>query len=292
MIYKVRHVTAVRYAAMVQLARFNLRLKPAPWPGQTLLDYRLAVEPRRASITTREGAYVVNHSRILMRDPISDLSIESSFTVEVTPAPVPGLSDGPPLERLRRSAFDDRDLSKTGPASYLYPSPMAPMENEIAHWAAQLFEGAETVVAAGTALMSAIYREFAYDGDATKADTPPIEAFRKRHGVCQDFAHIMIIAARAHGIPAAYVSGYLRTIPPPGSPRLVGADATHAWVNLWCGEEWGWVGFDPTNNLIVLGDHIFTAMGRDYGDVAPVDGVFLGSGGQSMSVSVDVEPIS
>ena len=101
----------------------------------------------------------------------------------------------------------------------------------------------------------------------------------------------MIVAARAHGIPAAYVSGYLRTLPPPGKPRLVGADAMHAWVNLWCGAELGWVGFDPTNNALVRTDHIFTAMGRDYADVAPIDGVFRGGGRQKLDGAVDVLPL-
>jgi transglutaminase-like putative cysteine protease len=101
----------------------------------------------------------------------------------------------------------------------------------------------------------------------------------------------MIIAARAHGIPAAYVSGYLRTLPPPGMPRLVGADAMHAWAALWCGEELGWVGFDPTNDVFARTDHIFVAMGRDYSDVAPLDGVFHGGAGQAMFFSVDVAPL-
>lgn len=291
MIYKVRHVTEVRYAAMVQLARFNLRLKPADWPGQKLLDYQLIVNPRPASISTSESAYVVNHSRILIREPISQLNIESRFTVDVSPQLAPGPADGPSLADLRRATLDNRDLSKLGPASYLYASPMAGMEQNIGQWAGAIIAEEQSVVGAGMALMQAIYRDFTYDDDATKADTPPIEAFRKRRGVCQDFAHIMIIAARALAIPAAYVSGYLRTIPPPGAEKLVGADATHAWVNLWCGDALGWVGFDPTNNMIAQDDHIFTGMGRDYGDVAPVDGVFLGNAGQSMTVSVDVEPV-
>jgi transglutaminase-like putative cysteine protease len=140
--------------------------------------------------------------------------------------------------------------------------------------------------------MAALHSEMQYDDGATGADTSPLEAFHQRRGVCQDFAHVMIVAARAHGVPAAYVSGYLRTLPPPGRPRLVGADAMHAWVNLWCGDELGWVGFDPTNNVFAETDHIFVAMGRDYGDVAPLDGVFHGGKGQEMSVSVDVEPFS
>ncbi|RYD63112.1 MAG: transglutaminase family protein, partial [Sphingomonadales bacterium] len=137
-----------------------------------------------------------------------------------------------------------------------------------------------------------IKREFRYDGKATAFDTPVAEAFAKRHGVCQDFAQVMIAAVRAAGLPAAYVSGYLRTRPPAGKPRLVGVDATHAWVNVWCGPALGWVGFDPTNGCTVGSDHIVTAVGRDYSDVAPIDGVFLGQDGQDIHVSVDVEPIA
>jgi len=147
------------------------------------------------------------------------------------------------------------------------------------------------VLEAGQSLMAAIHREFRYDGAATQVDTPASEAFAARHGVCQDFAHVMIVAARAHVIPAAYISGYLRTIPPQGQPRLIGADATHAWAALWCGDALGWVGFDPTNDVLASTDHIFTAMGRDYADVAPIDGVVLGGGRQRVEVSVDVEPV-
>jgi transglutaminase-like putative cysteine protease len=168
---------------------------------------------------------------------------------------------------------------------------MAPHSAEIAAWAAPLLPAQQGVLAAGQALMQAIHDEFTYDGSATTTDTLPEAAFRARHGVCQDFAHVMIVAARAHGIPAAYVSGYLRTIPPPGRPRLVGADATHAWAALWCGDELGWIGFDPTNATLARSDHIFTAMGRDYADVAPLDGVFHGGAGQTMTVAVDVVPV-
>ena len=197
---------------------------------------------------------------------------------------------GPSVAQVRDRAARSRDLSAMGPASYLYPSPMAPNSPEIAAWAARFFPSAQGALAAGCALMRAIYDEFTYDGDATTSETLPDQAFQARHGVCQDFAHVMIVAARAHGIPAAYVSGYLRTIPPPGQPRLIGADATHAWATLWCGEELGWVGFDPTNDTLARSDHIFTAMGRDYADVAPLDGVFHGGAGQRLAVSVDVAP--
>ncbi len=138
--------------------------------------------------------------------------------------------------------------------------------------------------------MRRIRDEFTYDPEATTVSTPVLDAFTARHGVCQDFAQVMISGLKGLGLPAAYVSGYLRTIPPPGKPRLEGADATHAWVSLWCGEAAGWVGFDPTNDLLVQNDHIVLAVGRDYSDVAPIDGIILAPGDQTLKVEVDVIP--
>jgi transglutaminase-like putative cysteine protease len=189
---------------------------------------------------------------------------------------------------LARSA---RDLSPTAPANYLFPSPLIATFPEIAAWCATELRPDRGVVEAGLALAKAIKRDFRYDGSATQLDTSPAEAFEQKRGVCQDFAQIMISGARSAGLAAAYVSGYLRTIPPPGKARLVGADATHAWVLIWCGPERGWIGFDPTNGVTMGPDHIVMAIGRDYGDVAPIDGIFLGRDGQKIDVSVDVEPL-
>jgi transglutaminase-like putative cysteine protease len=146
------------------------------------------------------------------------------------------------------------------------------------------------VVEAAAELMTRIRDDFKYDPKATAVSTPLSDAFDKRGGVCQDFAHIMIAGLRGLGLPAVYVSGYIRTLPPPGKPRLVGADASHAWVSLWCGDMFGWLDFDPTNAVLAGNDHIVIARGRDYADVSPIDGVILASGNQELSVSVDVAP--
>ena len=292
MIYEIRHLTRLRYDGLVRLARLNLRLRPAPWPGQVLHDFALIIDPRPAIVEEDAGPWIVHRHRLTMRDPLAKLAIESRLRVEVAaPSFALDMAVGPTVTEVRAAALAHRDLSAMSPASYLYASAMAASSAEIAHWAEPFFTPGATVMQAGREIMAAIHTAFAYDGAATKVQTPAIDAFHQRRGVCQDFAHVMIVAARAHGIPAAYVSGYLRTIPPAGQPRLVGADATHAWVNLWCGAALGWVGFDPTNNVFVGSDHIFTAMGRDYTDVAPIDGVFLGGGGQRMTVSVDVMPV-
>ncbi|MDF8333042.1 transglutaminase family protein [Novosphingobium cyanobacteriorum] len=292
MIYEVRHVTTVNYASPVQLARFNLRLTPAPWPGQVLHEHALMIDPMPSAMEEDEGPFVVHRARIAMREPLGHIEIESHFRMEVSePSFDLDMAVAPTVAQVREAAAAHRDLCAMGPASYLYPSPMAPLSPAITQWAAPMLQPGASILDAGRALMHAIHAEFTYDGAATTADTPPDEAFEARHGVCQDFAHVMIVAARGHGIPASYISGYLRTLPPPGQPRLVGADATHAWAALWCGEDLGWVGFDPTNDCLVKTDHIFTAMGRDYADVAPMDGVFRGGAGQTMTVSVDVEPV-
>jgi transglutaminase-like putative cysteine protease len=138
--------------------------------------------------------------------------------------------------------------------------------------------------------MRRIKAGFAYEIGATTVETTPAMSFRLRRGVCQDFAHVMISGLRGLGLPAAYVSGYLRTVPKPGEPRLEGADAMHAWVMVWCGEAAGWCGLDPTNAVLAGDDHVVLAIGRDYADVAPIDGIVFASGEQRLEVSVSVTP--
>jgi transglutaminase-like putative cysteine protease len=291
MMYQVRHVTQVRYDSAVNLARFNLRLKPAPWPGQVLTDYRLTVSPQPRVIVEESGPFLVNVERLTLDQPTASLTVTSEFSVTVAAPALPLPYAAPGVAEVRAAALAERGLGPVDPAGYLFASPVAAMVPAIADWAQARLPAAGSVIDVATALMHAIHREFVYDGTATRADTPPAQAFAARRGVCQDFAHILLIALRQLGVPAAYVSGYLRTIPPPGKARLVGADATHAWVNVWCGHAIGWVGFDPTNAVLAGTDHIFTAMGRDFADVSPLDGVFIGGSGQRMTVAVDVAPL-
>ena len=291
MIYHVRHQTLLRYAAPVRLARFNLRLRPAPWAGQWTSDYALEVDPAPSSIESRPGGWPVNVARLVIESPITQLRIESRFRAGVQPgAPIFPQKDDPSIAMVAQAALVERDMGPSAPAHYLYASPRAPLLPEIGGWAASLLASDRPVIRAALELACHIQSEFAYEPGATDAATPVADAFAARHGVCQDFAHVMVVALRIAGLPAAYVSGYLRTDPPPGMPRLVGADAMHAWVMLWCGPTRGWIGFDPTNGCITGDGHLFVAMGRDYADVAPMDGLFLGGAGQSLSVMVDVAP--
>jgi transglutaminase-like putative cysteine protease len=163
--------------------------------------------------------------------------------------------------------------------------PLAPAVTE---WTANSFPPGRSIVAGVIDLTRRIHRDFAYDPAATDVATPLARAFAARRGVCQDFAHVMIAGLRGLGLPAAYVSGYLRTEPPPGEKRLEGADAMHAWVEAWCGPALGWIGFDPTNGIVAGSDHIVVGHGRDYTDVSPVTGIILSSGTQGHSVAVDV----
>ena len=291
MIYDIRHVTRFDYGANVKFARCNLRLKPIHWSGQTLETYALTISPSGRTAPARAEAGLANVTRLVIEEPVRHLVIESisRMTVDrLIPVPSP---DDPTLGEIAAAARASRDASPAGPANYLFPSPLIPLDRDIADWCAIDLDPGRPCLEAAIALAWRIQEEFEFDAEATLVDTSPHDAFLKRRGVCQDFAQIMITGLRAAGLPAAYASGYIRTIPPPGQERLVGADATHAWVLLWCGDALGWVGVDPTNGIWMAADHIVMAIGRDYAEIAPIDGIVLGSGAQKMQVSVDVAPV-
>jgi transglutaminase-like putative cysteine protease len=290
-IYDIRHVTRFDYGRPVAFARCNLRLKPILWSGQRVERYALAVTPAGHTSPALAEAGLANVTRLVVTERVRNLTIESVSRVVVDRmVPVPQ-ADDPTLAEVAALARANRDLSPAGPSAYLYPSPLIPLDADIAAWCAQDLDPDRNALEAGIALARRIQRDFAFDPTATLVDTPPREAFLKRRGVCQDLTQIMITGLRAAGLPAAYASGYIRTIPPPGQERLIGADATHAWVMLWCGPARGWVGVDPTNGIWMAGDHVIMAVGRDYAEIAPIDGIVLGSGAQKMDVSVDVAPV-
>jgi transglutaminase-like putative cysteine protease len=195
------------------------------------------------------------------------------------------------LAALPKELASARRLDARAPSHFLAASPMIAPDAAVTRYALDVTGDSATVYEAALALNAALNRDMRYDADATDVGTPLSDAFEARHGVCQDFSHIMIAGLRQLGIPAAYVSGYLRTIPPEGTPRLEGADAMHAWVAVWCGAKTGWVEFDPTNDLVIATDHIVVGYGRDYSDVAPVRGVIRTAGSQTTKQAVDVIPV-
>lgn len=290
-VFSVRHSTRFTYEKAVSFARCNLRLRPIDWAGQTLIDHRLKVLPGGMLSQAPQRSSLAHTTRLVIPGATGRIEIVSEAEVEVHRQPqFPAFGD-PDVAKVAEMARTSLDVSDTAPANFLYPSPYIPPDDAIAQWSAESLLPDRPVIEAADALSKRIYAEFRFDPDATKTETPPAEAFAARAGVCQDFAQIMICGLRAAGLPAAYVSGYIRTLPPPGGEKLKGADATHGWVMVWCGPDRGWVGLDPTNGIFMAGDHIVMAIGRDYLDIAPIDGIFTGHGAQDIAVAVDVEPI-
>ena len=288
MIYDIRHVTTYAYESAVSFARCTLRLEPKSGDGQRLVSHAVDIRPRPADRTLRRDFFGTCTESIVIETPHRHLRIDSRARVEVSRRAPARTAASPAWERIRDLSFDANSLGPASPIGYVFASPLVPIQKQVTAYAAASLPPGGGIFAGAVDLMHRIRTEFKYDPKATVISTPLVEVFDKRHGVCQDFAHVMIAGLRGLGLPAAYVSGYLRTIPPPGKPRLQGADATHAWVSLWCGTEIGWIGFDPTNDILVENDHIVLAVGRDFSDVSPVDGIIVGSRKQKLSVAVDV----
>lgn len=291
MIFELRHRTTYRYQRSVNFTRCALRLSPADTASQHLLQNDIQIKPKPAATSERVGAFGERILAISVETPHRELVVEARSRVWVERRVLPAHDASPAWEDVRDAACAARSLDFGSPAHFLFPTPMTPLLDAFTGYGRDCFPSGAPIIVCAKALSDRIHRDFVYDPKATVVTTPAIKAFAARRGVCQDFAHIMIACLRGLGLPAAYVSGYLRTVPPEGKARLQGADATHAWVSLWCGEDLGWVDFDPTNALVVGDDHIELAVGRDYADVAPIDGVIVGGGEQDIRVAVDVIPI-
>jgi transglutaminase-like putative cysteine protease len=287
-IYDIRHVTTYAYESPVSFARCSLRLEPRSGDGQQLVSHSVDIRPRPADRTVRRDFFGTHTESIVIETAHRHLRIDSRSRVSVSRRAPGRTAPSPAWEDVRDLAFEAVSLGPASPVGYVFASALVPVQPAVTAYASASFPRGMGVLVGTVDLMHRIRSEFKYDPKATVISTPLEEVFEKRHGVCQDFAHVMIAGLRGLGLPAAYVSGYLRTIPPEGKPRLQGADATHAWVSLWCGPRLGWIGFDPTNDLLVENDHIILGVGRDFSDVSPVDGIIVGSRKQKLSVAVDV----
>jgi transglutaminase-like putative cysteine protease len=288
MIYDIRQVTTYRYASPVAYARHVLRLTPIDRMGQRVHAAAVDIEP--TPVERREGHdFFGNRMTWVELDrPHDTLSVQVAARVAVKRDIA--LEATPPWEAIRDAAFASVDLSPNSPAHYLFSSRQVSLDPEIRAYAAASFAVGRPILDAAVDLMRRIKADFTYEIGATTASTTPPMSFALRRGVCQDFAHVMISGMRGLGLPAAYVSGYLRTGQPSDKDKLQGAGAMHAWVLVGCGEEVGWRGLDPTNGIFAGDDHVVLAIGRDYADVAPIDGVIFASGGQRLEVSVSVTP--
>jgi transglutaminase-like putative cysteine protease len=291
MLYDVGLTIAYLYDAPAVAGRHVLRLVPADLPGvQRGVSGLLTISPEPAERRPFRDFFGNEAVEVAFRTVHDEILFRVAARVERL-GPPPALDLSPDLARLEDEIADYRGLDPDAPHHFLGPSPRTAPTSEMTAYARAALAPGMTAAGAVRAIGLALNRDMRFDPDATTVDTPPSEAFARRHGVCQDFAQVMIACLRGVGITAGYVSGFLRTDPPPGQPRLEGADAMHAWVRAWCGVEAGWVEFDPTNAVAAGADHILVARGRDYGDVAPVKGILRIAGEQTTEHAVDVVPV-
>lgn len=288
MLYDVKLTIDYAYDAPTDHARNLLRLVPVDIPGELhVLSRLLTVDPLPAERTDRTDFFGNVVTAVVWHAPIT--SVELTLTARVDRlTPPPRLDFSPTLDRLAEELDAFASIQPESPHHFTAPSRRAVPHPDMTAFARALLVPGMTALAAVEAVGRALHAEMRFDAEATDVDTPAEVAFAARHGVCQDFTHIMISALRGIGIPAGYVSGFLRTEPPPGQPRLEGADAMHAWVRAWVGTEMGWIEYDPTNAMWAGTDHITLAYGRDYDDIAPVRGTMRGAGGQESRQAVDV----
>lgn len=289
MLYDIRLHLSYDYDAAAGGGRHQVRVLPPTIAGvQRVVAASLSFVPTPSERTDFADFFGNNVTAIAFRDVHDGLDIRMSARVSVS-RPEPGLDVSPDLQRLREELGAVRSLAPDAPHHFLAASDHVGIDAAITAYARKSLGGSTTATAMD--LCNRIRRDFTYDGKATTVRTKASDAFTLKRGVCQDFSHIMIAGLRGLGIPAGYVSGFLRTIPPKGKPRLEGADAMHAWVRVWCGRDAGWQEFDPTNGMRASNDHITVGYGRDYSDVAPIVGVLKTTGGQVGDQAVDVIPV-
>ena len=289
--YDIRLQLEYEYDPPVVGGRHLVRVTPAAWSGgQRVVASSIVFDPVPFERSDGHDFFGNAFVSIGYRQSHATLKVGMSARVRVD-AGTTMLDVSPDLARLARELAGVRSLAPESPHHFVAASPRVPLDDEIATYARESLQRASTVQEIVRDFGERIHRDFRYDRKSTEVETSPRKAFELKRGVCQDFTHVMIAGLRGIGIPAAYVSGFLRTIPPPGSERLAGADAMHAWVRAWCGREAGWVGYDPTNRTFADEGHIVAAVGRDYQDVAPIAGVLRTSGTQKTSQKVDVIPV-
>ncbi len=289
--YRVTHRTEYVYGDSVAICQNQLRMLPRTLEHVRCLNVATEIQPRPDFVDEYADFFGNRILSFAIESLHRKLSVTVTSTVEVATAKWMHEQQSPAWESIVEAIRSHSDPNWARVGEFVRDSPQVKYSREYAEYAKSSFAPNRGVIAATLDLTQKIHREFRYDTTATQVDTPTAVAFQKRAGVCQDFAHIQISCLRSIGLPARYVSGYLRTLPPPGKPRLVGTDESHAWLSLYAGPDVGWVDFDPTNACIPRTEHIPICVGRDYDDVSPMRGVVLGGGQTQLSVSVDVNPL-
>jgi len=294
--YRIKHITEYTYTEPVSTCQNLVHLTPRSLPRQRCDRFALAVHPLPQEGVASFLDYFGNGvSTFAIYHPHDTLNITAESEVEVFDAEQTTLPASIAWERVRELAWapvsPDERPDALDARQFLYESEFTTLGKEQAAYASESFTPDRPIGEAAMDLTQRIYDEFEYAPKSTTLATSVSEILEEKHGVCQDFAHLQIACLRSIGLPARYVSGYLRTDPPPGKPRLVGADASHAWVSIWCPDT-GWIDFDPTNGCLSTARHVVLAWGRDYGDVSPIRGAILGGGSEhQLEVSVDVRPV-
>ncbi|MFT3991149.1 MAG: transglutaminase family protein [Luteolibacter sp.] len=289
--YELIHRTKYVYDGAVTVSHHLARLAPRRLPTQTCPWHHLEIRPEPVGKGVHEDPYGNITAYFEIEGLHSELEVTAHSFVDVSSTEHPEPSATPPWESVRNGCQAHELTPGSEAGMFRFASPMVPVSQDFADYARSEFPAGRPILEALIALNAKIHREFKFDTRATDVATPVTEVLKKKAGVCQDFAHLMLGCLRSLGLPSRYVSGYLETKPPAGQARLTGADASHAWVSLFCGEAVGWVDADPTNNILPGERHITVAWGRDFSDVSPLRGVTLGAGGQTLQVAVDVIPV-
>jgi len=290
-VLQVTHETGTSYGARVEVAGHVAYLCPRSSDRQQVEHFDLAITPAPSHQTSAHDAFGNLRTCFALYTPHEALEVRSSSCVRLLPTVLPDPSNSVAWEEVAQRLRYAAGAPFEPAAEFSYASPFVPLVSVLRNYAAASFPARRPYVAGAIELMQRIHADFKYESGVTEIHTPLAKVFEQRRGVCQDFAHLMIGCLRVLGLPARYVSGYLLTSPPSGQPRLLGADASHAWASVWC-PNLGWNDLDPTNDVRVDVSHVTVAVGRDYGDVMPLRGVIQGGGEHTLKVAVSVVPVS
>jgi transglutaminase-like putative cysteine protease len=290
MLYDVRHQTTFSYGQTVSVAQHVLHLMPRESARQRRVAFLLNIDPEPTQQKASRDFFGNDVHYLTLQEPHKKLLVESRSRVDLRAAEHPLDSvQSQPWEQTA-SALTAAQPEAFEAQQFAFDSPYITGDREVRAFALQSFQPGRPVLDAAMDLTGRIFTEFEYQGGVSDVSTPVRQVLKMRKGVCQDFAHLQIACLRTLGLAVRYVSGYLMTHPPEGQTKLVGADASHAWLSLWAGPA-GWVDFDPTNNVVPATEHITVAWGRDYGDVSPINGFIIGGGAHEVRVAVDVVPV-
>lgn len=286
---RVVHSTEYVYGEDASICHSEARLEPRELPHQSVVAHTIELTPSAEQMVRRVDYFGNAVVAFTVHAPHRRLLLRATSVVDVSPVPVPTLT--PPWESLRERAREGSSASAIDleALQFVFASPYIEPSAVLSEFAAASFVPQRPVLEAAIDLRARIHAQFAYDRNATDVHTSVGESFERRRGVCQDFAHVLVGGVRSMGVPARYVSGYLRTVPKRGQVKVSGSDESHAWASVYCGPA-GWVDLDPTNDCVPSTDYITAAWGRDYSDVPPVKGVTVGGGPHTVHVAVDVEP--